>query len=260
MSSLLRLLLVALASLLPLAPAVAQGELLPDSRDAAALEAYRGGDLETARVLWLEVLEEGRETQPANQRARLCYNLGNLAGRRGDWLRAAGWYSASLRLRPRDADAWANLELARLEAGLGPADRGDLEATVLRLLTSLTDAESGWLALLGLLPLALALLGEALRGGAGWRAASGLALVLALLLVLPWLRHRWVGETHPSFVLAEKGVQARNEPRGDGSPLGELEPGTVHERTDSLPGWVELELGGGRRGWVRDSALLRLDR
>jgi tetratricopeptide (TPR) repeat protein len=259
MSAALRLLVAALVALLlaPLAGA-RQGDL--EARDAAALEAYRAGDLETARVLWREVLEEGREVLPDGQRARLCYNLGNAAARREAWLAAAGWYTAALRLRPRDADAWANLELARLEAGLGAADRGDLRATVERLLSSLTAAESAWLALLGLLPLALALVGEALRGGSAWRLASWSALALALLLALPWLRHRLRTGGAEVFVVAEEGARARNEPRGDGTSVEELAPGDVHRRIDSLPGWVELELPAGRRGWVRESALLDLDR
>ena len=260
MSSLLRMALVALILLLPARVSVAQEPVELEARDAAALEAYRAGDLETARVLWSEVLEEGRETLADGQRARLCYNLGNIAARREAWLVAAGWYTASLRLRPRDADTWSNLELVRLEAGLEAADRGDLQGTLARLLGSLTPAESRWLALLGLLPLALALAGEALRGGGGWRLFSWGGLVLAVLLALPWLRHELAPRGAQVLVIAEEAQRARNEPRMDGSPVGELAPGSVHPLVDELPGWVELELSAGRRGWVRAGQVLGLDR
>jgi len=237
------------------APAATSGE-----RDVLATAAYRDGDLETARVLWVEELREGRDTLGANERARLCYNLGNLAARREAWLPASAWYTASLRLRPRDAETWANLELARLNAGLEAADRGDLKSTVERLLGSLTTGESRWLALLGLLPLAIALAGEALRGGLAWRAASWATLGLALLAALPWLRHAWVDGEHPVFVVAESSERARNEPRATASGVEALEPGAVLERVDALPGWIEVRFDDGRRGWAREDALFDLVR
>lgn len=257
--------LLALALALPVSAAQV-GEVTPTAgaesleRDALATAAYRDGDLETARVLWLDELREERDALGANARARLCYNLGNLAGRREAWLTASAWYTASLRLRPRDADAWANLELARMNAGLDAADRGDLKSTVERLLGALTPGESRWLALFGLLPLVIALAGEALRGGLAWRAASWAGLALALFAALPWLRHGLIDGEHPVFVVAASSERGRNEPRAAASGVGALEPGTVLERVDALPGWVEVRFDDGRRGWAREDVIFDLAR
>lgn len=240
------------------APVLAQAR--GPSSDQAAVAAYRADDLESARTLWLDALQAGADELPDAERARLCYNLGNVAGRREQQLEAVAWYTAALRLRPRDDDTWANLELARLEAGLEAADRGDLAATVERLLASLTDSESAWLALFGLVPLALALGYEALRGGRLGRWLALGALVLALSCALPWLRHRIESQREPVMVLAPDRVQVRSEPRSDAQRIEELSAGQVVARLDQLPGWVEVELDGRRRGWLRDSAVFDLGR
>jgi tetratricopeptide (TPR) repeat protein len=161
------LLLLCCSSLPVLAPSPDGGVSAID-RDALATDAYRNGDfknLSTARVLWSDELADPSLADEAGKRARLCYNLGTLCLREGKNMEAVAWFSAALRLRPRDADTWANLEVARLNAGLDVADRGDLKASVEQLLNSLTKQESSLLALFGLLPLALALAYEALRGG-----------------------------------------------------------------------------------------------
>jgi tetratricopeptide (TPR) repeat protein len=254
--------LLQLVALLCLCRLPAQADSSPAALDSeqAAVAAYRADDLETARTLWLEALDSGADTLAAAERGRLCYNLGKVASRRGDSLEAVGWYTAALRLRPRDEDSWANLELERLNAGLGAADRGDLAATVERLLSSLTEPESSWLALFGLLPLALCLGFEALRGGRRWRWLSLFALGLALLCGLPWARHRLAAGSDPVLVLAEDRVPLRSEPRKDAERIGELAAGAIVDRRDALPEWTEVEFEGHRRGWLRGSAVFALRR
>jgi tetratricopeptide (TPR) repeat protein len=228
--------------------------------DAAAVEAYRAGDLASARTLWLELLEVQPPVVEGAERARVLYNLGNLAVREQRDLEAVGWYTAALRLRPRDADTWANLEFARLTGGLEPADRGDLAATVSRLLGALAREEAVLLALLALVPLALCLALEALRGGRAVRIASALALCLALLGLAP-LAHSWTTKlADPQLIVEAKGAAARSEPRTDAERIETLSSGESFERVGEYPGWVQLRLAGGRRGWVRAESVFALDR
>src|SRR6185436_3640855 len=91
--------------------------------DQAAIDAYRRGNYDSAKSLWISALESA--PLPSAERARILYDLGNAAFRSDAPLEAVGWYTASLRLRPRDADTWTNLEHARRTAKLDPADRGD---------------------------------------------------------------------------------------------------------------------------------------
>jgi tetratricopeptide (TPR) repeat protein len=213
--------------------------------DAAA--AYRAGDYETARTLWLEVL---REEQPTVERASVLYDLGNVAWREGRALEAAAWYTACIREAPRHGDAWNNLEFVRSEAGLEPADRGDLLSTLRRLLGAFTPAEAEWFAVActGLLALTLAL--EALRGGALFRRLSFAALVLLALGLVPWLWSLVQSGGSPVFVVANDGAALRSQPAEGGTVVGRLLPGSEADRIDSLPGWVRVERADGARGWV----------
>jgi len=258
----MRAILIALLWLACAAPVLATGrqEAGGASRDAEAIAAYRAGDLETARSLWLELLEAEPRQVSGAERARVLYNLGNLAVRDQEDLRAVGYYTASLRLRPRDPDARANLEFARLAAGLPPADRGDLSATVNLLLTWLTRAEAGWLALFSMLPLLVALTLEALRGGRRWRWGAVVGVLLALVGSLPL----WVGiargASDPVLVVAADGAPGRADPRADADLVEAAEPGTTLERVDDYPGWVRVELDRGRSGWVRSEEAFALKR
>ena len=228
--------------------------------DAAAIDAYRAGDLASARTLWLELLEAEPPAVEGAERARVLYNLGNLAVREQRDLEAVGWYTAALRLRPRDADTWANLEFARLSGGLEPADRGDLAATVSRLLGSLRRDEAVTLAWLALLPLALCLALEALRGGKAVRIASALALCLALMGLAPLAHSLATTVSAPQLIIKAKGAAARSEPRSDAERIETLPSGESYGRVGEYPGWVQLRLAGGRRGWVREESVFALDR
>lgn len=230
------------------------------SIDADAVSAYREGDLDTARTLWIELLEQEPAVLRGAERARVLFNLGNLAVRAQDDLEAVGWYSASLRLRPRDRAAWKNLEFARLNSELEEADRGDLRDTLAHLLGSLTPGESRSLALLALLPLAIAFAFEALRGGLFWRLACLAGLLLAIAGAIPLGYSLATAQVDPVMVIEKKGLPARAEPRDDAKRVVLLEAGESYERVNSYPEWVQVRLGAGRLGWVRDTGVFALDR
>ncbi len=220
-----------------------------------AVEAYRAGDLDSAESLWLHA----RELDPGGEavdRSSVAYNLGNVAFRRGAPVEAAAWYRTALRGRPRDADAWANLEFALAAAELPPADRGDLGDTLQRLLHALNPREAAGLAVIGAGLLALALSWEAVRGGLVARRIAWAALFLALLCAVPWfvgLRER---DRSLAYVIAANGANVHSEPRRDAARLERLEAGAEVEQVDSMPGWVRVELADGVRGWVASEGAL----
>lgn len=246
------LLLAALLSFAPAAPA-----------EGSAVEAYRRGDFETAENLWIAALEGGALS--SQERGRILYDVGNAAFRRGNVLEAVGWYTASLRVRPRDADAWKNLEHARATAKLEPADRGDLASTTWRLCSSLTLAESEWLALAGAVVWLGALVAEALRGGRLLRRLAWVGLGVALLSLSPWIYHR-AHDGQDTVLVVEgadstnHGVEAHSEPRSDATVIGNASAGDEVERLDELPGWTKIELPGGSAGWIESRAAFALRR
>lgn len=226
-------------------------------RNQRAEQAYRAGDLDEAASEWLAYLDQSVADAPA-ERARVLYNLGNVAYRRGQVLESVGWYTAALRLRPRDSDTWRNLEHARTAAKLDPADRGDLAATLARLLTSLTPSESEKLFAALLLVWAACLAVEALRGGRTWRLISILATALVVLGALPLVAVRARDSAEPMLVISPERAAVHSEPRGDAAAVGELAPGDEVERLDALPEWVKVESASGAVGWVKASSVFDL--
>lgn len=250
---------VLLAIALQGAPSVPDLPADPAAAHELALDAYRAGDLSSARGHWERALEllaerEDRSLDPAV----LHYDLGNVAFREGRPLEAAARYGAALRHAPRWDDAWFNLELARSQAELPPADRGDLGATLRRVAGGLTPFEADLALLAAGLAWIAALFFEALRGGAlARRLALGSTLLVVLALV-PWTAARGRLARDPVQAVREDGATVRSEPRADAAQLALLEPGEVAEHVDDLPGWVRLETPSGERGWARADDVLRL--
>ena len=218
-----------------------------------AVEAYRAEDWTSARSLWLQVLND-----PASglDPTVVLFDLGNTAWREGDMLAAAAWYTACIRLEPRHRDAWTNLEYVRAEAGLEPADRGDLSSTLRRLLGALTRDEAEWLVVLCTALLAGALTLEALRGGALLRRVSIGATALLVVGSIPWLWSLRGAPEHPVFVVAGDGAALHSQPSGEAALVGRLAPGSEAARVDALPEWVRVEGPAGARGWVREGDVL----
>lgn len=230
----------------------------PSETNRLAVDAYRAGDLESARTHWTELLPavEGAE------KARILYDLGNVAFRSKRPLEAVGWYTAALRLSPRDEDAWTNLEHARREAGLEPADRGDLVATLRRVLLALTRTESELLAAGAALAWALLLAAEALRGGRLWRRLAFAGGAGVALLFLPYLAHLATETPDPVLTIApkERPIEVHSEPRTEAAAIAQVGPGVELERTDELPGWAKVELEDGTQGWVEAAQVFALRR
>lgn len=242
--------------LLSFALGAEDGSLRAQAIDLEAVEAYRAGDHADALARWDELLR----TTPlsSEERARLLYNSGNAAARSGGWLEAVGYYTEALEGTPRDGDLWANLEFARREAGLEPADRGDLGATLGRLLSAWTLEEARWIALGGVLLLVAALGNEAVRGGRGGRTAAWVGLALALLASAPLARHRLADDSQMVFVTSDRALAVRSEPRIDAQVLERAKPGTYRNELDRLGDWVGVETTSGAKGWVLESGVLAI--
>lgn len=219
------------------------------------VEAYRRGNHAEAREHWRAAL--GEDLDPL-ERARVYYDLGNAAWRLGQELEACACYGAAVRLDPRHRDAWKNLEFARAEAGLPPADPGDLGATLELLLTSLRPAEERLLALGALCAWVLLLVLELRFGGTLLRRALYLGLAVLLLCAAPFGQRLLRPEARAPAFAIQNGVTLRSEPLETSTAVGELAPLEEVERLDALPGWVRVERGDGSRGWVREPALLPL--
>ncbi|MEM1453477.1 MAG: SH3 domain-containing protein [Planctomycetota bacterium] len=249
------------------APAAAAplGQAAEEGADLGA-QRWRSGDRDGALAAWTTALEGGAleggaleagTDLPSAERARLAYNLGIAEYERGEPLRAVAWFEASLRAAPRSAPTRENLEIARAEAGLGPRRGDDLTATLIRVTSSFSRTEAEWFALFGTLLLVLAGLGEALRGGAGWRRLLLVAVVAQLAFFAPLARHVATADDRPYMVVDPDGASARSEPDSGADQLGTIPAGSIVEYVDELPGWTKIRHEGDER-WVEAAVLFDL--
>jgi tetratricopeptide (TPR) repeat protein len=245
--------MLALAALLAFAPRA--HATLGESAFEQGVKAYHGADYASARESWLAALKE-----PGADRAAVLYDLGNLAFREKKPLEAAGWYTASLRIAPRWDDAWHNLEFARREAGLEPADRGDVRATAMRLVSSLTLPESERLVLAMGGVLALAFAWEAWRGGRAARWACGAAAGALVLALVPWCYQLARSHAQEVFVTQPEGAALYSEPRAEAPVIGRLSPASEAGRVDQLPGWLRVKSPEGEVGWIAAASCVALTR
>ena len=222
-----------------------------------ASSLYRQGDLASAQTLWLEALEE---QAPAQERSRLCANLGTAAYRDGRTEESVAWFSAALALNPRNPDLLHDLELTRAQAGMPGLDSGSLLDAFGFMLTEWTRAEAGWIGLAGLALLSLCAVLEALRGGRRLAQLLALAILLQPVFLGPLMVRSWNSSGDPYMVIETGGILARAEPRPDSSRQAHLAVGSVYDRMDSWPGWVLLRGAGGERHWVPDDSTFRLTR
>ncbi len=259
--SLVLLVAVLLACALAPAASARADELTPAAAFDAGVAAYRDGDIEGARALWLRCLESAVPAQelPADERARVLRNLGNAAFRLERPLEAAAWYERALALAPRDGALLADLELARREADLEPMFRGDLSSTGRRVLGFVTPAESLRVGLCATALCALVLLLEALRGGRAWGAAAAVALACTVLAWSPYAWHATRREGPRAHVIAPGGAPLRAEPSAARELVGRLDAGKSAWWLDELPGWVRVEAEDGLVGWVPADAVLAPD-
>lgn len=239
--------------------ASAQSNPLPVGIPAGVDEGtarYRAGDHVGADEAWRAAFDAATSE---GERARLAYNLGNAAYRRGAPLEALGWYLASLARQPRDRAAHANLALARAEAGLPPADGGGLTASLTRAVGAFTAAEAGWLALGGVLVLACALAYEALRGGAHGRLVAALGFGVAAFAFGPLVVRALRPTGERALVIAADGLEGRSEPRGDAKGMAALEPGALVTVRDRYLDWVRVRVPGVEgESWVPAEGLFLL--
>jgi len=185
------------------------------------------------------------------------YNLGNAYFRLGDVGRAVLAYERASRLRPRDRDLRANLELARLFVAASPelGERSGLHRAVAALQAGVTLREVllGLSAALWLFCAAwswrLAVLTGHLRRVAKW----GMALAGAAAILLAPLAAAKVYDAafvHQAIVVAPD-VQALSGPGPNFEPAFSLAAGMQVQVTGERGLWREVQPSPGTHGWVR---------
>jgi hypothetical protein len=209
--------------------------------------AWDQGDAATAIEVWSEAASQGTPS------GVVLFDLGVAHYRMGDHARAAAYWRAARRLRPRDPRLVHNLARARNKLdgtpSPVPAPVGWMEF--------ITAGEMG---ILGLLLLALA------SAGLWWRrfrpsisrapwlvlGLAGLAISGTALDVMRTVVH------NPVVVVVDAPAVARDVARAEGEERFELLPGSEVRVQRTLGDFLLVETGDGERGWVPRGAVLHV--
>lgn len=205
------------------------------------------GDPAGAAEVWGPIAEDGWST------GALKYNLGNAHYERGDLPRALAFWRAAALQRPRTGGLHHNIAMARSQMSAVPTPAPS-PALWMQILTP------GELGLLGVL---LALCGSVLllvrrrRKEASRLPAVGIwVLGLAAVVLASW--GWWEQARSPIGVVVDQPARVRDAPELTASVRFELVPGAEVTVVDAQHGFVLVQTGEGRRGWVTDGALLRV--
>jgi tetratricopeptide (TPR) repeat protein len=194
----------------------------------------------------------------------LYYNLGNALYKSNNITYAILNYERALKLSPNHEDAKFNLEMAKRQV----VDNIDLlpEPGFLRwwheLISSRPADSWGTHSLVSfflfLLLFALFLFATTIRNKqfTFWLAVVALAYSLLTFSFGSTQRSKLVH--HNSGVITERSVRMKGSPSETGTELFILHEGLSVQITDKLGDWIEIRLADGNKGWVKESALIRI--
>ncbi len=210
---------------------------------ADGADAFDDGRLDDAVAIW----EDALGGAPSGV---LLYNLGTAWYRKGDPPRAVAYLRAAQRLRPRDGSVHHNLALARseLERVPPPADGPVAWSLVV------TPGE------LGLLGVLFAGLGSLLLAGGvrqrSWTGAGALCWGLGIAIGTTAAVGAYRLDAHPMGVVVDTAVSLRDAASLQGRPRHELPVGSEVRVERRYGGFLLVEDGRGRRGWVADGGVV----
>ena len=217
----------------------------PAARFETANRAYLSGDFEGAARGYAELLGEGWES------ASLHVNLGNALFRMGKRGLATASYSRALRIDPGDADARANLELARaqnVDQVVGVEARPFFLRAVERVPNRAATAAFAlaWLCLWG----TLAFRRYAPSAAHGPLGAVAFAAALSVVASGALLAGKAAARGATTAVVVAVAAPVREGPESALRPAFELHEGTEVLVLEIRGAAVHVRLGNGLEGWL----------
>jgi tetratricopeptide (TPR) repeat protein len=235
----------------------AQPAALQDSI-AQGAKYYNSGKYKDAVRTYEKVLGQGFESP------MLYFNLGNAYYKDGNTIYAILNFERAKKLAPNDEDINYNLDLTKkkiVDNIVSLPQPGFLAWW--KQLISLKSADQWGIHSLVAFFLFLVLFGVFLFSGTArikritfWISIaaffySGLTLSFGNDLREKMLKHN-------SAVISERSVRVKGSPSETGTELFIIHEGLTVQLTDQLGDWVEIRLPDGNKGWVKQSAMIKI--
>ena len=263
---------------LALLPSLTHESISPETRaqlESAQASYQRGvnltaSDVTAAHAAFEESVTLYAALTPSMDNAARHYNYANALLRAGNIGQAILEYRRAQLIAPNDARVIANLQQARAKLARSPGvpaatmiERTSAPSNVIAQSTRTTLALLAWSVGLGCLALAHA---RARRNSAATTTATttlrqagltlaALALLLCLTVALDILRKDF---SHAGVLLTSTTLRKGNGEGFEPTLLEPLPAGTEFTQHESRPGWTEIELANGTKGWVHESAAMRV--
>jgi hypothetical protein len=211
----------------------------------AGAEAFEAGRLDDAIAAWESGLDGPRSS------GVLLFDLGNAWYRKGDLPRAIAHYRAAQQRRPRDGDVHHNLALARSELGSVPPPVASASAWT----SVVTPGELGVLGMV-LVALGSGLLVASRLRGRPERVPGVLALAGGMVVLGLSVAGTRAAEQHPVAVVVDGEAVVRDAASVAAGERHRLRPGTEVRVERRYAGFLLVEDGLERRGWIAEGAAL----
>jgi hypothetical protein len=234
-----------------------QSDAVKDSVTAAN-QLYNKGRYLDAMRKYQYVLSKGFESPD------LYYNIGNAFYKTGNTTYAILNYERARKLAPNDEDIRYNLDLARTQIidNIVPLPEPGFLRWWKQLISSQSISFWGtssiitfftFLTLFGLFLLSPSF---RIKQLAFWFSVAAISLSAITFAFGSSLTSKLIN--HNSAVITERSVRVKASPSETGTELFIIHEGVTVQLTDKLGEWVYVSLPDGNKGWVKESAMVRI--
>lgn len=225
---------------------------------AQANAHYTAGNYEKAVKSYEGILASGLESK------ELYYNLGNALFKSNNITFAILNYERALKLAPQDEDILYNLEMAKTQVvdniPIIP-EPGFLHwwSNIITYRTAdywAVRSVIAFLIFLTFFGIFLFTRSNRIKKFAFWFALAFFVYSAFTFSFASSQKSKLTG--HDSGVITERSVRVKGSPSESGTELFIIHEGLSVQITDELGEWIEIRIADGNKGWVKESALVRI--
>lgn len=232
-----------------------KNDIIENYTKAAADSAYMNGDFKQAIQIYEELLKDG-------EAAEIYYNLGNSYYKSDDIAKAILNYERTLLIEPGNADAHANLELARAKT----IDKIEAIPEIFfvtwgkALVNTMSSNQWAYTAIIAFLLLIISaslfiFSKNVVAKKCGFFAAIAMLIIVVLSNVFSMRQKSRIINRNNAIIVAPSAA-VKSTPSESGTTLFVLHEGSKVEITDStMKNWKEIKLEDGKVGWLPDSSI-----
>ena len=226
---------------------------------SSANEAYNNAEYATALERYNAILDRGLHS------AALYYNLANTYFKTEQLGSAILYYNRALRITPADEDIRHNMEYAE------QMTKDSIEEIPEFILTTWVRAVRGALSSTAWSVISLILLAAALAMALFYLLAQRLTLrkmgfytmvIAALLFILTslfaWSEREMIVNSKEAIIMSSA-VSIKSSPDRAATELFVLHEGTKVSIGHEIAGWAEVRISDGRKGWVEQSRIEKIE-